>query len=83
MRKVAEEIFNDPAYKDKQPLTVQVYEHAGWWLQYAMIDGEAVVVGTANDAASMSPAVRAFHDKYRHATITMLPGIRRNDLAKE
>jgi hypothetical protein len=51
MMRVAAGVMGSPAYAGKEPLVVTVHEHAGWWLQFAMVDGHLTIVGTANDRA--------------------------------
>jgi len=50
-------------HPDQFPLIVHVQEHAGWFLSYlfgapGIADG--TICGTANDMASLAPAVLAF-----------------------
>ena len=57
---------------DKRPLIVGVHEHAGWFLSYlygapAIDDG--TVCGTANDAASLAPAVLDFGKTIDHVEV--------------
>ncbi len=81
MEKVAKERLTQ--MKDEYPgdiCIVTVYEHAGWFLSYAFIDGYSDnmrVVGTANDGARFDGPVDAFRQKYWPARHTSLPEIRR------
>lgn len=77
MQKVAEEVFGDPQYADKQPLVVLVNEHAGWFLNYALIDGVVTTIGSANDSAVYTGAKQQFREKIRGAKWEHLPTIRR------
>ena len=70
MRRVADQYA---AQCEKRPLVVKVYEHAGWDLSYLYgapgID-EGTICGTANDAASLAPAVVAFGKTIDNVEIT-------------
>ena len=46
-------------------LAVHVDEHAGWWLTWALVDGEMVCVGTANDMAVMDGKAKEFWARTR------------------
>jgi hypothetical protein len=63
---------------DKRPLVAEVHEHAGWFLAYLYgapgID-DGTVCGTANDAASLAPAVMEFGKSI--GKVEILPEIRR------
>lgn len=77
MLQIATEILDNETNKDKI-LVVHVYEHAGWWLQYAKLDGEIIVVGTANDAAVMKGKPELFRQRYvTGADFEYLPEVRR------
>jgi hypothetical protein len=56
---------------------VKVYEHGGWWLQYAMMpdDGRIVVVGTANDVACFPPEIQQLRDNLKRAEFVYEPEI--------
>ncbi len=75
MRKVADDFARDNAGR---PLIVEVHEHAGWYLAYLYgaphID-DGTICGTANDGASLSPAVVRFGRSIEK--IETLPEIRR------
>jgi len=77
MYKLAEDAIR--AHPECECLVVKVYEHAGWFLQFAMLNGELKVVGTANDGAVFSDEVRAFHRLCRDLTFEELPYIRRQN----
>lgn len=62
---------------DDNAVVVTVYEHGGWWLSYALIDGECVIVGTANDMARPSERVREFWDRFGGADTAYLETVRR------
>ena len=57
MAKIAQQVFNDPSYRDIENLIVHVIEHAGWALSY-LRDG--TIVGSANDAAVFCEKSRNF-----------------------
>lgn len=75
MRQVADQYA---AQCDKRPLVVEVHEHAGWFLAYLYgapgIDN-GTICGTANDTASLAPAVVEFGKSI--GRIEILPEIRR------
>lgn len=75
MRRIADEYA---AQSDNRPLVVEVHEHAGWFLAYLYgapgID-DGTVCGTANDAASLAPAVVEFGKSI--GKVKMLGDIRR------
>ena len=75
MGQVADELL--AIHKDVENLVVHVYEHAGWFLQFAMLDGEKIVVGTANDAAVMSDKCGCFRRRIAGCQWKYLPAIRR------
>jgi hypothetical protein len=63
-------------------LVVEVREHGGWYLIYAVVGGRMRVVGTANDAARFDQDVREFWQQVRQASAggvspVYLPSIRR------
>jgi len=58
MIKVAEDTLD----RMNHPLAaVCVYEHAGWYLEYARVDGRTVCIGTANDMAKLSEPALRYH----------------------
>lgn len=58
MQQVADETLD----KMNHPLAcVCVYEHAGWYLEYARVDGRTVCIGTANDMAKLSEPALRYH----------------------
>lgn len=60
MKFVAEEELKDGAY------VVEVREHTGWWLRYAMINGEVKIIGSANDQAAFNDqGVRNFWEEMK------------------
>lgn len=59
MDKIAESILAAPENEGKT-MIVCVHEHAGWFLDYAMVDGMPRIVGTANDQVAFPPEVRAW-----------------------
>lgn len=68
MDKIANEVYE--AHKDKAgdvPLVIIVYEHAGWSLGYAMIEGKLQTCYSANDAAVYHGAKKAFRENAYHA----------------
>ncbi len=78
MLEVATELLNKPPQMEKDDIyVVEVYEHGGWWLQYAKIDSEIIVVGTANDAAVMPHKAKHLQERARGAESVYLPAIRR------
>lgn len=77
MRQVAEEALADPQYQAYQPLVVSVYEHAGWALEFALLDGRATVVSSANDLAVFHGAAARFRENYHDASIQFAGSIRR------
>lgn len=81
MEKIAAEQFR--LNRHVENLVVNVQEHAGWYLQYAIVDGRQVIVGTANDAAVVTPERKRFWDSVKGAEHTMLRQINRNDLSDE
>lgn len=58
MLQVAREQFQ--CHKDKENLRITVYEQGGWYLSYGFIDGEVMVVASANDRAIFSPSVDSY-----------------------
>lgn len=40
---------------------VTVFEHGGWWLEYALVNGAVCVVNSANGGARFSPDVEKWH----------------------
>jgi hypothetical protein len=75
MGKVAE-----AAFKELGVDLVTVYEHAGWYLEYAKRpDGTLMVVGTANDMAGFPREVEEWGAKLAGHIWETLPEIRRGD----
>ena len=68
-------------HRDVENLIVHVTEHAGWFLVYSMQDENMIIVGTANDAAAVTPERRRFYENIRGAEWNTLPGINRQELA--
>jgi hypothetical protein len=56
-----------------------VFEHAGWYLTYALIGGEMTVIASANDGACYSAEVRKWWEERRSAKWDYLPSIRREN----
>ena len=78
MTKIAAEQF---ALHPERPLVVNVQEHAGWWLEYSMSGDNLIVVGTANDGATISDDRREFWKKYgKVPSRNLCPTIYRNEL---
>jgi hypothetical protein len=77
MDELAREALEDPKHPDKQPLVVTVHEHAGWFLCYAKLDGEILVVGSANDGAAYYGKVAEFRARVRSARWENIGSIRR------
>lgn len=75
MRTIAEEILSSHPHKER--LVVNVYEHGGWWLEYALVGGEVKIVGSANDRAQWSEPVRAWWEWWNKCKAEYLPTIRR------
>lgn len=76
MRKVAKEFIE--ANPGETPLVVTVYEHGGWALGFAMIDGELEVVNSANGSAVYPEKTMAFKKAIYHAKWVDYPEIRRS-----
>lgn len=76
MKEIAREAF--AMYAHVENLVVSVREHAGWYLSWAMVDGEMVVVETANDSARMSAAARKFYARVANMELNYLPAVDRN-----
>jgi hypothetical protein len=66
MDKIASDILLADDYDPAYPLVVSVYEHAGWWLEYALVEGKVRVVGSANDGAKWSGPVVDFKMRIRY-----------------
>jgi hypothetical protein len=77
MTQLADEALADPRYAACQPLVVAVYEHGGWWLEFALLDGSTTEVASANDLAVFHGAAQAFREQYCNGSVTMVGGIRR------
>jgi hypothetical protein len=77
MTELAAEALADPRYANYQPLVVTVHEHAGWWLEFALVDGWPTVVGTANDLAVFQGTAKRFRDQYQHADVHRAGMVRR------
>lgn len=69
MRQAALEALRHPLLAGKKNVAVEVYEHAGWWLQFAPLGGELVVVGSANDRAEYGHLAREFRAAARNAVV--------------
>lgn len=76
MQEVAKEAFSTHEGQ-LSPFVVDVREHAGWFLQYTLIDKKMVVVGTANDMANFGVDAQLFRERIWGAEIVELPEIRR------
>ena len=76
MREVALEQLQK--YPAEANLVVHVTEHGGWFLAWTLIDGQMVVVDTANDGAILSPAAKQFWETHRTSEVKMLETIRRS-----
>lgn len=68
MRKVAEDYL---ASTSNPYAVVTVHEHAGWFLEFAKLNGRTIVVGTANDMATMSEPAKCFHALIRGLEVTV------------
>lgn len=68
---IANELFT--LHRDTPYLVVEVWEHGGWWLQFARLNGITTVVGTANDGAVFTDNVSQFHREIRSMKTVMLP----------
>jgi len=77
MTQLADEALADPRYAAYQPLVVSVYEHAGWWLEFALLEGHVTVVASANDLAVFHGAALAFRERYYDGSPTIVGDIRR------
>lgn len=77
MHQVAAEALADPKYQAFQPLVVSVYEHAGWALEFALLDGRPTVVSSANDLAVFQGAAARFRQEYHDASLRFAGAIRR------
>ncbi len=77
MIRLADEALADPRYAACQPLVVAVYEHGGWWLEFALLEGSTTVVASANDLAMFYGAAQAFRERYSSGNVTMVGDIRR------
>lgn len=75
MQKLAEEQL--VLHAGVPDLMVTVYEHAGWYLSYALVDGKPAIVETANDAAAVTPERKRFWEKVKFQKWETLPTIRR------
>lgn len=58
---------------------VMVIEHAGWWMEYTLVDGEVRIVASAN-CGSKCPDIRRWYDSVKHLPRQHVPGINRNEL---
>jgi len=77
MARLAAEALANPSYAAFQPLVVSVYEHAGWWLEFTLLEGCTAVVASANDGAEFHGAAQAFRERYCNGSVTMVGDIRR------
>lgn len=77
MHRVAEEALSDPRYEERQPLVVCVHEHAGWTLEFALLDGRVTVVSSANDLAVYHGDAARFREEFRDASVRFAGTIRR------
>lgn len=76
MRKIAQETFEQ--FKDKSPLIVEIREHAGWFLVFALSnENEIVTIGSANDAANFYGESKNLREKYFSMKHNYLPSIQR------
>jgi len=58
MQQVADETLDNMNH----PLAcVCVYEHAGWYLEYARFNGRTIIIGSANDQATFTEPANRFH----------------------
>ena len=64
---------------DKSRLLVEVYEHAGWFLSFAFIDGNVRCVSSANDAARFGEEVKEFWRRYNTEKNKKFVNIRRGE----
>lgn len=60
------------------PLVVTVHEHGGWFLSYAMVDGNLEIVSSANGKAIYSDKVQAFRNAIYDSEWEPYTEIRRN-----
>ena len=77
MEQIADELFEK--YKDLENLVIRVYEHAGWYLIFAKEGEKTIIVGTANDAATITPERQRFWERVKGAEHRQLPTIRRGE----
>jgi hypothetical protein len=77
MTQLAAESLADPHYGTYQPLVVSVFEHAGWWLEFALLEDRTTAVASANDLAMFREAAGRFRDQFHNASVTLVGNIRR------
>ena len=58
-------------------LVVEVIEHAGWYLSFAIHQDRLIVVGTANDTARYSDDARAWHTAHKTKNWRHIPTVLR------
>ena len=65
---------------ENPPDIVEVHEHGGWFLQYAMLGQELTIVGSANEGWLKPARVLNFLRDVREIGSVYLPEIRRTDV---
>lgn len=60
---------------------VTVFEHGGWWLEYAIVGGLVTVINSANGGARFSPEVEQWHRDRAGRKWESLGSIRREQRA--
>ena len=84
MQMIAEEAIG--AWRGYGELVVEVWEHGGWHLTFAAINGVVECVSSANDCATFSKKIKQFWSEFNTADKAKLvrwgPAIRREKKVK-
>lgn len=65
------------AHDEPMQMVVEVHEHAGWYITYALDLEGVVAIGSANDMAQPTYRARKVAERFKGATWVYLPSIRR------
>jgi hypothetical protein len=84
MQEIAESAIAE--WRGPGELVVEVYEHAGWFLTFARINGRIACVSSANDCARFDQQIRQFWSDYNSAykwlKVDYAPSVRREKKEK-
>jgi hypothetical protein len=85
MQEIAETAIAN--WKGPGELVVEVYEHAGWHLAWARIDGQITCVSSANDCAQFPKKIKQFWSDFnrceREKLVQWVAPIRRESEKEE